>query len=153
MDNTRRIDYEGFLQKYRCPVIHEYILGYYAHLIADDLWLKGVYLPWLRNRMAHDNSLQALYHHDFQLLNGKLLEHYQLSKKLKQLFSTYPSTIVDLDEVKALDVEKFVPYVVGDMQYDRTSVEEDLNVFTLDQIIGYIETSIELAKWRIKSLI
>lgn len=36
------------------------------------------------------------------------------------------------------------------MQYDKNNVEESLQFFTLDQIIGYIETSIELAIWHKK---
>ncbi|GAA0462237.1 hypothetical protein GCM10008935_17200 [Alkalibacillus silvisoli] len=34
---TRAIDYEGFLTKYHALSDYNYILGYYTHLIADDL--------------------------------------------------------------------------------------------------------------------
>jgi hypothetical protein len=40
-DYSRYIDAEGFLTKYANYKQAPYILGYYSHLIADDLWLKG----------------------------------------------------------------------------------------------------------------
>ncbi|WP_342773802.1 zinc dependent phospholipase C family protein [Cohnella pontilimi] len=42
---TRYIDYRGFLDKYKSYSANLYVLGYYAHLIADDQWLKGFYMP------------------------------------------------------------------------------------------------------------
>lgn len=142
-DYSRSVDYKGFLQKYDSQVENPYILGYCAHLIADDIWLRGFNLSWLRNRMVADEGLYKLYHNDFRLLNGKLLEHYGFTDKLRKTFSHFP-TIIDLDEVSSEDVAKFVPYVLGDMEYEKEVLNEKLNVFTFNQIIGYIETSVEL---------
>jgi hypothetical protein len=55
----------------------------------------------------------------------------------------YIPTIFDLQEVKSEDVEEFIPYVLGDMEYDKEVINEKLNVFTSNQIIGYIETSVD----------
>ena len=59
-------------------------------------------------------------------------------------------TTPDLEEVKSKDVEKFVPFVLGDMEYDKEVINEQLNVFTFNQIIGYIETSVDLGLLNIK---
>lgn len=75
-DYSRRIDYKGFLDKYSSLAKSPYVLGYFTHLIADDIWLNGFYLPWLKNRMEVDQEVLNLYHNDFRLLNGKLLEYY-----------------------------------------------------------------------------
>ncbi|WP_166541776.1 zinc dependent phospholipase C family protein [Paenibacillus lutrae] len=69
-DYSRRVDYKGFLQKYNSQVESHFIWGYYTHLIADDIWLKGFYLPWLKNRMEAKKEWYHLYHNDFRLLNG-----------------------------------------------------------------------------------
>lgn len=141
-DYSRSIDYKGFLNKYSSHVDSHYIWGYYSHLIADDIWLKGFYLPWLKNRMEANQEIMNLYHNDFRLLNGKLLEHYGFTDKLRKALSN-SSRIIDLQEVKSKDVEEFIPYVLGDMEYDKEVINEKLNVFTFDQIIGYIETSVD----------
>ncbi|MGY5343275.1 zinc dependent phospholipase C family protein [Paenibacillus glucanolyticus] len=152
LDHSRHIDYKGFLNKYRSQADSPYILGYFTHLIADDIWLKGFNLPWLRNRMEANTELYRLYHHDFHVLNGKLLEYYGFTDKLGSILR-YPSAILNLEEVKSSDVEEFIPYVLGDMEYDREVLNESLQVFTLDQIIGYIETSVDLGLMNIKPML
>ncbi|MGF9976963.1 hydrolase [Viridibacillus arvi] len=151
-DYSRSVDYKGFLHKYHEHVESHYILGYYTHLIADDIWLKGFYLPWLKNRMESNKEIFHLYHNDFRLLNGKLLEYYGFTDELKKMLSDLPP-IFDLQEVKSKDVEEFIPYVLGDMQYDKEVINEKLNVFTFDQIVGYIETSVDKGLLNIKPLL
>lgn len=141
-DYSRMIDYSGFLEKYRSSQQLDYILGYYTHLIADDLWLKGFYLPWLKNRMEQDPNILALYHEDFRLLNAKLLDFYGLdSELLKEM--EHSRAMVDLEEVTIKDVLDFLPYVKADMQYPLHDLKAPLKVFTLEQIVGYVETSVE----------
>lgn len=151
-DYSRSVDYKGFLNKYNSLVENPYILGYFTHLIADDIWLKGFYLPWLRNRMEDNEEILNLYHNDFRLLNGKLLEFYGFTDELRKTLSNFPA-ILDLEEVKSADVEKFVPYVLGDMEYEKEVINDKLHVFTFNQIIGYIETSVELGLLNIKPLL
>ncbi|WP_270171046.1 zinc dependent phospholipase C family protein [Paenibacillus sp. SYP-B4298] len=148
-DGSRSIDYRGFLYKYSRLTEHPYIWGYFTHLIADDLWLKGFYLSWLRNRMDANQEFYNLYHNDFRLLNGKLLEYYGITDDLRAtLNGRSPLTVIT--EVAPSDVEAMLPDVLGDMEYDEHAIHETLQVFTLEQIIGYIETSIELGVLNMK---
>ncbi|WP_342572285.1 zinc dependent phospholipase C family protein [Paenibacillus sp. FSL R5-0749] len=142
-DFSRNVDYKGFIHKYRSQAEDLYVLGYFTHLIADDIWLKGFNLPWLKNRMDADAGLYKLYHNDFRILNGKLLKHYGYTDELRRSLN-YISTLPELDEVKSKDVEKFVPYVLGDIEYDNAILNENLNVFTFNQIVGYLETSVDM---------
>lgn len=150
-DFTRSIDFNGFFVKYKEMFPSDYLLGYYIHLIADDLWLKGFYIPWLKNRMDNDEGILELYHNDFRLLNGKLLNYYHINDV--QIYNTDTiDGICDLNEVQIKDIKAFLPYLYEDIQYEETVLEENLNVFTFNQIIGYIETSIEKALFHLKDL-
>lgn len=139
---TRAIDYEGFYQKYQDIADSDYIQGYYTHLIADDLWLQGFNIPWLRNRMAANPAILNAYHQDFKLLNGKLIEYYACKEELEQLLQA-SSQIQNIEEVETQEVTQFAPYVLTDMNYEQSALKEPLNVFTFEQIVGYIETSVE----------
>jgi len=141
-DFSRSIDYEEFLEKYSSYKEFSYILGYYSHLIADDLWLKGFFLSWLNNRIEHDENMINKYHNDFRSLNGKLLNHYGIGRDILNDMKIGHS-IVEIDEVTKQDVQDLMPFIAEDMDYDERVLDEKLNVFTFDQIIGYIETSIE----------
>ena len=142
-DYSRMIDYSGFLDKYRSSQQMDYILGYYTHLIADDLWLKGFYLPWLKNRMEQDPEILGLYHEDFRILNAKLLDYYGLDSELLKEMEQNSASVVDLEEVTIKNVLDFLPYVKGDMQYPSHDLHAPLKVFTLEQIVGYVETSVD----------
>jgi hypothetical protein len=150
-DYSRYIDYTEFIYKYNFNKDSHFIQGYYTHLIADDIWLKGFYLPWLKNRMEADENIYNRYHNDFRLLNGKLLNYYGFTQRLRESLSKC-GTIIDTEEVKSNDIKEFVPYVIGDMDYGSGELEQPLRVFTMEQIIGYIETSVDKGLICIKSL-
>lgn len=151
-DYSRSIDFEHFLEKYYSIKHSYYILGYYTHLIADDIWLQGFYLPWLKNRLENNNEIFTQYHNDFRLLNGKLLDYYGFTNELKAELNI-SSEIIDLEEVTSEDMKKFIPYVLEDMDYDLQNLKQPLNVFTFDQIVGYVETSVDRGIKQIKPLI
>ncbi|MFS0781022.1 hydrolase [Bacillus sp. 1P06AnD] len=148
-DYTRIIDYEGFIKKKLCNQHKDYFLGYYAHLIADDLWLNGFYMPWLRNRINDDPSMASLYHQDFVTLNPLLVKHYGLSAddicdRMEEM------TLPDLPFVPGTTAKQFMKEIKKDMEILEHQGVNSLNVFTFGQIIGYIETSIDKAHGLIK---
>lgn len=62
---TRTIDYIGFIEKYKDYQTNPYVLGYFNHLVADDLWLQVFYLSWLKSKMESNKEIFQLYHQDF----------------------------------------------------------------------------------------
>lgn len=151
-DFSRTVDYSGFIEKYRDQANDPYVLGYYAHLIADDIWLKGFYLPWLKNRMEANAEIAALYHQDFRLLNAKLVTYYGIKEELRAELAG-PAVIFELEEVNGSDLTFFIPYALADLEFDDAAIQEKLQVFTFEQIIGYIETSVDVAIVKIKQLL
>lgn len=101
--------------------------------------------------MEADENVSNQYHNDFQLLNGKLLEYYGYRQQLSDALNR-SVTIIETEEVKSSDIKKLIPYVLSDMDYNRNNIEKPLTVFTLEQIIGYIETSVDKGLICIKSL-
>ncbi|PWW39932.1 hypothetical protein DET56_106318 [Paenibacillus pabuli] len=43
-----------------------------------------------------------------------------------------------------------MPYVFDDLDYDKEILNETLNVFTIEQIIGYLETSVDMGLLNMK---
>ncbi|WP_232066151.1 hydrolase [Bacillus sp. KH172YL63] len=148
-DHSREIDYEGFRGKYASRQHTPFITGYAAHLIADDLWLQGFYLPWLKNRLTADPSLHEAYHRDFRRLNAQLIHHYNLKEEFTHLLREV-FDYVEIEEVSRVELEEFLPLLRGDLDYDPIDIQQPLSVFTLPQIIGYMETSIEIAGQKLR---
>ncbi|PFL18929.1 hydrolase [Bacillus cereus] len=150
-DYTRRIDYGSFIHKYKDYMESPFLLGYYTHLIADDNWLNGFFLPWLKNRIENDETIVSMYYNDFKLLNAKLLHYYDKEQQLLSLLNQ-KTHIVDIEEVSKENVLTFRKYLFEDMLYPEQHLHEDLQVFTFDQIVGYIETAIEKGVFFINQL-
>ncbi|MFJ8528986.1 hydrolase [Bacillus sp. NPDC094106] len=148
---TRRIDYDSFFHKYKTHMDSAFLLGYYTHLIADDNWLNGFFLPWLKNRIENNQTILSMYHNDFKLLNGKLLHHYDNDQQFLSLLNQ-EANIVKIEEVTAENVLAFRKLIFDDMLYPKQDLYTDLQVFTFDQIVGYIETVIEKGVFYIKQL-
>ena len=87
-------------------------------------------------------ELLNAYHNDFKILNAKLIEHYHLKEPLSALL-TKPFETCYLQEVSNDEVIAFIPSALNDLQYDTEILKMPLTVFTMDQIVGYIEASIE----------
>ncbi|MGG0707317.1 zinc dependent phospholipase C family protein [Bacillus paramobilis] len=148
---TRRIDFNSFFQKYKAHMDSPFLLGYYTHLIADDNWLSGFFLPWLKNRIENEETIAPMYYNDFKLLNAKLLHHYDKEQQLFSLLNE-ETHIMDIEEVSKENVLAFRKYLFEDMLYPEQHLHEDLQVFTFNQIVGYIETAIEKSVFYINQL-
>src|SRR5699024_5926221 len=139
---TRRIAYEEFYDKYSDHPQQDYILGYYCHLIADDLWLTGFFSPWLKNRIETHEEILKKYHYDLYLLNGKLDEYNGVNTSVVRNLNV-PTELSNLVEVKKDELNDFLPFLLDDFNYNKAETKQPLNVFTFDQIVGYIETAVE----------
>src|SRR5690625_6048453 len=78
-DYTRSIAYDTFYEKYRDRKEVDYILGYYTHLITDDMWVQGFSLQWLKNRIKNDETLFIRYIHIFRYLIVRFIYFFWLS--------------------------------------------------------------------------
>ncbi|PLT30712.1 zinc dependent phospholipase C family protein [Peribacillus deserti] len=138
---TRIIDLSVFLKQYSGQKMSPFILGYFSHLIADEIWLNGFYLPWLSNRLKADPALLARYHEDFKILNAKLTDIYTF--QLPE-YGASLSLVEEFPEgVTVQSLQSLLGELRRDLKFDLADIGKPLNVFTEEQIIGYIETAVE----------
>ncbi|RKN84092.1 zinc dependent phospholipase C family protein [Paenibacillus ginsengarvi] len=142
---TRHIGYMPFMQKYSSFIEakDEYILGYLCHLIADDIWLRAFYLPWLRKLIEENPGQYEKYHRDFRNLNGKLLQWSQIGDHKQKLEGPVRGT--DIEELPFDEVLRFIPAFLEDFEYTNDAIDCELQVFTMEQITEYIETSVQMS--------
>lgn len=109
------------------------------HQVAVELFLK-------QHSLLHASEM---CHSPIATLEDELVTNLR-----EETCRNYPVSVpshvpdmVELEEVKREDVKSFIPYVLGNMEYDKEkeTIHENLRLFTMLQIIGYIETSVELA--------
>ncbi len=102
-DKTREIEHEDFYTKYCSKNYDDFYLGYYVHLLTDDLWGKLVYkkkkIEYAEEMKNDSNFIWTMkddwYDLDKKYLNDSILESYELFRNVKEFpniyFDFYPA--------------------------------------------------------------
>lgn len=132
-------EYSRFIMKYRERISEPFILGYLTHLVADEVWSMKSYFSGFRERLMNDPTLYERYHQDFRLCNDKLNEMYASEGLYDALvFVVFVPKIDEVDENEVLELKK---QALNDFEYPLKNVEQELSVFSYEEIVAYIERS------------
>lgn len=132
-------EYGRFVLKYREQISDPFMLGYLTHLVADEVWAMKSYFSGFREMLRNDPTLYEQYYGDFRLCNAKLCELYQckdLSSFLKDA-----TDMPQIEEVTEWDVLELKKHALADFDYPIEHLQEELKVFSFDEILAYIERS------------
>ena len=99
-------------------------------------WIKELIASYLTGTVFGSEKTKEMAATITAQMTDKQLENW--NERLQA-----PSQIQNIEEVETQEVTQFTPYVLTDMNYEQSAVNEPLNVFTFEQIVGYIETSVE----------
>ncbi len=140
----KRVDAGWFADKYEQHREDSYYLGYLTHLIADDVWLTTLFAKYIFPlSQAERAPVLPAYYQDFRLLNGKLIEHFQAHELLNELMAADEG--IELDEVSFDAVLLLKEEVRQDYRYEASVLEEQLRLFSWDEILTYLERSVDRA--------
>lgn len=132
-------EYGRFIMKYKRRISEPFILGYLTHLVADEVWAMKSYFSGFKDRLKNDPALYDRYHQDFRLCNAKLNEMYAADELYDALASAvHVPKIEEVDENGVLELKK---YALEDFHYPVEHVTQELDVFSFEEIVAYIERS------------
>jgi hypothetical protein len=139
------VDYSAFYNKYIQDNPTPFHVGYYFHLIADEIWLQDIYYKKIKF-LPDEEKLEAkkMYYRDFGRLNGKLIDHYSL--KLEPL-DVQPVEIEEIDYT-------LLPGIISDVETDfriaDSSKHEALEILDWEKVIETIEKTVItcVANWK-----
>lgn len=134
---TRYIDYWYFHNKYLTKNTTPFHLGYYFHLLSDDIWLKDIYnkkVKWLPQDIK--TEAKKMYYRDFWRLNGKIIDFYSLELvPLKE-------QPIDIEEIDFL----LFPELISDLETDFNLADsvkgESLEILEFAEVIQIIEKTV-----------
>lgn len=144
-DGTRFVNYMRFVEKYRSDIQNDYELGYLTHLVSDNVWMKQIYFKNdFKNRVDADPGLLDRWHSDFRKLNGKLIERVGCGDLKNDLIEIHAFQN-NISEIKSGNLKKFKEETIGDFNYTEDEVFNELEVYSLRQILDYIDLATEEA--------
>lgn len=144
------VDVERFAEKYADSAGDDYYRGYLTHLIADDVWLTTVFERHVlfASKEERERILPA-YYADFRTLNGLLIERCGTQDALVELLQAGNGP--EIDEVAFAAVLRLKDEVRQDYAYVPEDLETPLQLFSLEEIVEYLEASIDRAVARLEA--
>ncbi|WP_105616123.1 hypothetical protein [Vallitalea okinawensis] len=146
-NSKRLLDYKEFANKYSNYIKDEVYLGYFSHLISDEIWLKGIYSKYmLDENYCIKEENRGTYYKDYGRLNSYLIHKFQLKNDIKQID---PVTINEIDHSKISDL------LIGlDSDFDKNeSTTCELKLFSESDILNYIEEAADCVTDKIKKVL
>lgn len=131
---NRYLDYDRFV--YENDLTDDLNLGYMSHLIADDEWLRKIYVPiMLDENEKIIREKQNDYYRDYGKLNQKLIKSYDL--KLDYTYVESPFEWICSDRMK-----EHVDALIGDFSKEYSN--DLLKIMDYDEILSYIDSTASL---------
>jgi hypothetical protein len=129
---------EALLEKYPLDqAAGSFYLGYYFHLLSDDIWLKDIYYKKIKGLPPEEKQeAQKQYYRDFWRLNGKLIDYYSLELIIPDVVP------VAIDEIDT----SYLPLLLKDLERDfeagGSAKTEPLELLDFAEIIQVLEKSV-----------
>ncbi len=136
---NRPIDCHRFVLKYRNRFSDAFFIGYLTHLVMDDVWTMKTDFSGFEARVKQNPELYHVYHEDLRLCNAKLSQVYSLDGIREMLLSA--EDMPDIEEAKKEDVLTYKGEAIADFDYPPKHLTQPLQLFTLDEMIHYVERS------------
>ncbi len=131
-------NYEQYRSKYLVGEISPFHLGYYFHLISDDVWKREVYYKKVKHlpSEARREVLQKNYR-DFWRLNGMIIDHFSLD--LRDL----RSLDVAMEEIDSRHFPQLISALHRDFELRNEASGEELELLDFDKVLGVLNKSVE----------
>jgi hypothetical protein len=140
-DGAWYTDYEAFGAKYFRTSTTPFHLGYYYHLISDQIWMERIYnkqIKWLPQ--PEKKQAQAAYYRDFWRLNGKLIDHYSL-----RLQPLVPEP-AEIDEIDCRFLQGILNDLAVDFMHQADTKDEPLEILHWDEVIDVLDHTVRFCK-------
>ncbi len=132
-------DLERFAARYLREQRSLFHIGYYFHLLSDDLWIKQVYIPTIHH-LPQDARLEAKerYQRDLSKLGGRLMKHYHLQ------YTDLEHEVMPMPEADLV----FLPQLVEDLKLDMESISQEsetepLEILEWEAVIATLEYTVD----------
>ncbi|MCT0014361.1 hypothetical protein [Weissella confusa] len=134
---TRRVDLRAFLQEHPETLSDSFNLGYYTHLLTDEVWLTDVFMKVVPPQDdPRRPAVLERYYEDFKKLNPYLVHKYGLQPLPSTATEAVPADFAD----KAC-VEKLIQDYNADFTGETIG---DLEVLSITQIDVYIANVVNM---------
>lgn len=130
-DRYQYYDFDRFFSNYSDKINNEIYLGYYCHLITDEMWIQKIYIKYMRDKDRKKKyDLQKYYYDDYLKINHWVKQKYNLKNIIE----------IDSYEIEYVDKEKNCNLLeLLKKDFSVEDVDSDLLILDLDEIYKFID--------------
>lgn len=142
----RYLDYDRFVDKYKSQIDDSLYMGYYCHLISDEIWLRDIFFKYIpaRGEPGRQEKL-GCYYRDFSRLNKLLINDYGISS-----FKIYKENY-GIEEINYNLIDDIMSELNKDIK-GRDIDDTELELLRYEEIIKYIGTTVRVLTNEIESM-
>ena len=131
-------DYDRYRRKYLVNAPSPFYLGYFFHLIFDEIWKKEIYYKKIKGLRTEDRkvALEKNYR-DFWRLNGKIINYHSL-----QLRKLEPMAI-QMDEIDCRYFPALINELYRDFELKDKASGEALELLDFDEVVNVMDISVQ----------
>jgi hypothetical protein len=132
-------DYAYYIATYLSDHPSPFHLGYYFHLLSDDVWKEDIYYKKIKS-LPHEEKRVALEknYRDFWRLNGRIIDHFSL--ELREL----DPPGISMPEIDSTYLPELIMELHRDFALKDEASGEDLEFLDFDEVLGVIEKSVKV---------
>ncbi|MBL4932105.1 zinc dependent phospholipase C family protein [Clostridium paridis] len=148
-NGVRFVNYYDFYKKYKLKFSDCYFLGYFCHLISDDIWHN------LRPTMEVNilppeerSTAKIKYLNDLRQLNSVIVNTYKLENNIPNIGKLEVDDVMKSVEIDEININLLPQILTQASQYFEANPQisnKPLEIFTVDEINEYINNSVTIS--------
>lgn len=149
-DNGMRfVNYYDFYKKYKLKFNDYYFLGYFCHLISDDIWHNLRPTVEVNILPPEERSVAKVkYLNDLRQLNSVIVNNYKLENNIPNIGKLEVDEVMKSVEIDEININLLPQILTQASQYFEDNpqiLDKPLELFTVDEIKEYINNSVTIS--------
>ena len=137
-NGNTQTDYSAYIGKYLTGTMTSFHLGYFFHLISDDIWKKEIYYKKVKGLPPEERE-EALgkNYRDFWRLNGQIIDYHSLQLETLRPFAPH------MDEIDPGHFPQLIAALHGDFERKNEVDREELEFLDFWEVLAVIDQSVK----------
>lgn len=156
-NRIRHIDYYDFYKKYKNQFDDSFFLGYFCHLISDDVW-HNERVPMKINKLSPEEKsiAKVKFLKDLKRSNSMIVNHFKIENKIpfiEDLEVIEAINTVKIDEINIKLLPDMLTQLNQHFEFAAQIQNEPLELFCFDEINEYINKAISISYDKLSQVI
>lgn len=155
-NGIRFVNYHDFYEKYKSKFNDCYFLGYFCHLVSDDIWHN------LRTTMEVNilqpkerNIAKVKYLNDLRKLNSVIVNNYSLENNIPNIDELEVLNVMKSVEIDEININLLPQILTQASEYFEVKPQiftSSLELFSVNEINEYINNSVDISLEQLKQI-